>query len=83
MMKQSGIEALENLADFVGKIEQEKRRMVRNLEGKSPLDHAYEMGQDYHENGPDEFNCHWTIFATREQKDAWERGFNDAKKGGQ
>jgi len=78
-LRQSGIEALENLADFVNKTEQEKRRLVRHLEGKLPTDHAYEMGQNYHENGPDEFNCHWTLFATVGEKEAWERGFNDAK----
>lgn len=83
MMKQSGIEALENLADYCNKTAVEKTRMVRRLEGKSEVDHAYEMGRSYHENGPDEINCHFTIFATREQTVAWERGFKDAKGGGQ
>jgi len=77
-LKQSGIEALENLADFVNKTEVEKQRMSRNLEGKSEVDHAYEMGKSYHDYGPDGINCHFTIFATREQADAWEKGFKDA-----
>ncbi len=82
-LKQSGIEALENLADFVGRTTVEKQRMVRNLEGKSELDHAFEMGRSYHQDGPDGINCHFTLFLTRELCDSWDRGFNDAKKGGQ
>lgn len=81
-LKQSGIEALENLADFVHKTEVEKQKLVRNLEGKSEGDHAYEMGRSFHQDGPDGINCHFTLFSTVELKDAWERGFNDAKKGG-
>jgi len=81
-LKRSGIEALENLADFVGKTTVEKQRMVRNLEGKSEVDHAFEMGRSFHEDGPDGINCHFTLFSTRELTDAWERGFNDAKMGG-
>jgi hypothetical protein len=81
-LKQSGIEALENLADFVHKTEVEKQRLVRHLEGKSEVDHAFEMGRSFHEDGPDGINCHFTLFCTVELKDAWERGFNDAKMGG-
>lgn len=82
-MKQSGIEALENLADFVGRTEFEKQKMIRNLQGKSEVDHCYEMGKRFHQDGPDGMNCHFTLFLTRERCDAWERGFKDAKKGGQ
>lgn len=78
-LRQSGIEALGNLADFVNKTEVEKQRIVRNLAGKSEVDHAYEMGRSYHQDGPDGINCHFTVFATRKQTDAWEKGFKDAK----
>jgi len=53
--------------------------MVRRLEGKSEVDHAYEMGRSFHDDGPDGINSHFTVFATREQTDAWEKGFKDAK----
>ncbi len=81
-LKQSGIEALENLADFVGRTTVEKQRLVRQLEGKSEVDHAYEMGKRFHQDGPDGINCHFALFLTRKRCDAWERGFNDAKMGG-
>ena len=81
-LKQSGVEALENLADFVGRTTVEKQRMVRNLKGESEFDHCYEMGKRFHQDGPDGVNCHFTLFLTRERCDAWERGFKDAKMGG-
>ena len=81
-LKQSGIEALENLADWCNKSAQEKAHLVRRITGQSEVDHAFEMGRSFHQDGPDKINCHWTVFATREQTNAWERGFKDAKKGG-
>jgi len=81
-LRQSGVQALENLADYVGRTTVEKQKMVRNLEGKSEVDHCYEMGRSFHQDGPDGINCHWTVFSTREKTDAWERGFKDAKMGG-
>ncbi len=81
-LKQSGIHALEQMADFVGRTTVEKQKMVRVLEGKSEVDHAYEMGRRFHQDGPDGINCHFTLFSTRERCDAWERGVKDAKKGG-
>lgn len=81
-LKRSGIEALENLADFVGKTTVEKQKLVRHLEGKSEVDHAFEMGRSFHQDGPDGINCHHTLFSTRELTESWERGFNDAKMGG-
>lgn len=82
-LRQSGIEALENLADFVGRTTVEKQKLTRRLEGKSEVDHAFEMGRRFHQDGPDGINCHYLLFTTRERCDAWERGFKDAKKGGQ
>lgn len=82
-LKESGVEALENLADYVGRTTAEKQEMIRNLEGKSEVDHCYEMGKRFHQDGPDGTNCHFTLFLTRERCDAWERGVKDAKKGGQ
>ena len=81
-LKQSGIEALETLADYVDRTTVEKQKLVRILEGKSEVDHCYEMGKRFHQDGPDGINCHFTVFCTREKTDAWERGVKDAKKGG-
>ena len=81
-LKRSGVQALEQLADYVERTTVEKQKMVRNLEGQSEVDHAYQMGRSYHQDGPDGINCHFTVFSTREKADAWERGFKDAKMGG-
>ncbi len=70
----SGIEALKNLADYCGKDVVEKARLVRVLEHKSDVIHAYEMGQDYARNGASELNCHFAIFTTVEGVQAWEKG---------
>lgn len=78
-LRSSGIQALENLADYCGKTEVEKARLVRRVTGESDQDHAYRMGQDYHNNGPDGINCHFTNFSKAELTAAWERGFKDAK----
>ena len=73
----SGIEALKNLADYAGKDVVEKARLVRVLEQKSHLIHAYEMGRDYAMNGASKLNCHFSIFTTVEGVKAWERGKAD------
>ena len=74
----SGIEALKNLAEYAGKDEVEKARLVRILEQKSNIIHAYEMGRDYAKNGASKLNCHFSIFSTVEGVHAWERGKADA-----
>ena len=70
----SGIEGLKNLADYAGRNVVETARLVRVLEGKSKLIHAYEMGMDYRRNGASELNCHFLIFTTVEGVEAWEKG---------
>jgi len=76
----SGIEALANLADYAGKSEAEKARLLRHALGESETEHARKMGADYHANGPNQINCHFTLFATRELSQAWEQGFKEAKQ---
>ena len=78
-LRSSGIVALKSLADYVGRSPAETERLVRRITGESEVDHAYKMGADFHRNGPDGINCHYEIFEKREQTDAWERGFKDAK----
>ncbi len=82
-LKQSGIEALDNLADFVGRTEVERLKLHRRLEGKSEVDHAFEMGRSFHQDGPNGINCHYLLFTTREMTNAWERGFKDSQRGDQ
>lgn len=43
--------------------------------------YAYQMGLDCGRNGPNEKNCHFSIFSRREYTDAWEKGKADAEKG--
>jgi len=70
----SGIEALKNLADYAGKDVVEKARLVRLLEGKTDVLHAFEMGVDYRHNGASKLNCHFRIFSTVEGVEVWEKG---------
>jgi hypothetical protein len=37
-------------------------------------DRAYLMGLDCGKNGPNEVNCHFSLFATPELTQEWERG---------
>ena len=37
-------------------------------------EYAEHMGYDAGKNGPNETNCHFSIFRTRELTAAWERG---------
>jgi len=41
---------------------------------------AYEMGLDAGRNGPNQKNCHFTIFSKREYTDAWEKGKIEGEK---
>jgi len=41
--------------------------------------YAYQMGLDCGKNGPNEKNCHFSIFSKREYTDAWEKGKADAE----
>lgn len=40
------------------------------------LEHAYEMGQSAREHGANVINCNFTIFESKESKDAWEDGYH-------
>lgn len=40
--------------------------------------YAYAMGADCARNGPDETNCHFTIFSLPKFTAAWERGKRNA-----
>jgi len=42
-------------------------------------EYAYKMGKDCAKNGPNIENCHFSIFSSRENTEAWERGKNDKK----
>lgn len=42
---------------------------------------AYEMGYDCGKNGPNETNCHFTLFSSVNKTKAWELGKRDAEQG--
>lgn len=44
---------------------------------KRSKEYAYKMGKDCARNGPTLKNCHFSIFSSRENADAWERGKNE------
>lgn len=41
---------------------------------------AYDAGYDCGQNGPNEKNCHFGLFATPQMTKAWERGKADAER---
>lgn len=43
--------------------------------------YSYRMGYDCGKHGPNETNCHFGIFGTKENTRAWERGKADAEAG--
>ena len=42
-------------------------------------EYAYKMGKDCAKNGATLENCHFSIFSSKENTEAWERGKNDKK----
>jgi hypothetical protein len=44
-------------------------------------DEAYKRGYDCGKHGPNKTNCHFRIFATKENTREWERGHAAGKKG--
>ena len=58
------------------------RREVTTMDTNTTaaLRRAYKMGFDSVVNGCNTENCNFTLFATKESKDAWERGRDDALK---
>ena len=44
---------------------------------KRSKDYAYEMGFDSSINGANTTNCHFSIFASDENKKSWEAGVKD------
>ena len=47
---------------------------------KRSKEYAYKMGKDCAKNGANTTNCHFSIFSSRENTDAWERGKNEHPK---
>lgn len=41
----------------------------------------YRMGRDCAKNGPNETNCHFSLFSSHEKMKEWERGKRDEEKG--
>ena len=46
---------------------------------KRSKEYAYKMGKDCAKNGANTTNCHFSIFSSKENAEAWERGKNDKK----
>lgn len=80
-LRESGVKAMENLADYCDKTEAERDRLQRAVTGESDEVHAYAMGRDYQDKGANRINCDFSNFRTAKLTAAWERGFKDAKGG--
>ena len=44
---------------------------------KRSEEYAFKMGKDCAKNGANTTNCHFSIFSSRENTEAWERGKNE------
>lgn len=44
------------------------------------IEYAYKMGIDCVINGTNEINCHFSIFSSSENTNAWEQGKRDAEQ---
>jgi len=44
---------------------------------KRSKEYAYKMGKDCAKNGANTTNCHFSIFSSKENTEAWERGKNE------
>ncbi len=53
---------------------------AKNLLPKTKMGRAYKMGFDCGVNGPNQTNCHFTIFCCPENTRAWEAGKRDAEQ---
>lgn len=59
----------------------ELKNMIKSLLVTTrDIDRSYDMGKDYALNGVNKTNCHFSLFASREQTEAWERGKKDGEK---
>ena len=47
---------------------------------KRSEEYAYKMGKDCAKNGANTTNCHFSIFSSKENTKAWEKGKKDGKK---
>jgi len=47
---------------------------------KRSKEYAYKMGKDCAKNGANTTNCHFSIFSSKENAEAWERGGKDGKR---
>jgi len=47
---------------------------------KRSKEYAYKMGKDCAKNGANIKNCHFSIFSSKENTEAWERGKNERTK---
>jgi len=61
----------------VSEIEKLIKRLIPPQRSK---EYAYKMGKDCAKNGENTTNCHFSIFSSRENAEAWEKGVKDGKK---
>ena len=50
------------------------------IPSKRSKEYAYKMGKDCAKNGANTTNCHFSIFSSKENTEAWERGKKEKEK---
>ena len=54
---------------------------IKNLiPPKRSKEYAYKMGLNFAKNGANTTNCHFSIFSSPENSEAWVKGAKDGKK---
>jgi hypothetical protein len=53
---------------------------LKTFVDKPDAEAAYQAGRDCGKNGANTTNCHFTIFSSKENTRAWERGKADAER---
>lgn len=55
------------------------KQILELIPKKRSTEYAYKMGIDCAKNGADLKNCHFSIFSSKENMEAWEKGLKEGK----
>jgi len=69
----------DKVLDFISITDWSKKALYFNL-SQCDADYAYRMGFDFEMNGTNTTNCHFSIFSSKANIEAWQKGRKDASK---
>lgn len=68
---------VETDTDSLSEISKNIKKLIPKMKSK---EYAYKMGVDCAKNGENLENCNFSIFSSKENMKAWEKGLKDGKK---